>query len=106
MVSARARARAARVVTAITNPLCPSRAVLFDISQLLQTGLDRETLSVLVGLTESGVNPEALAAVIKELRRESAALRADDISVATVPPASAASRMAAEQAAFPNGRSL
>ena len=45
-------------------------------------------------------------AEIKELRRESAALRADDISVATVPPASAASRMAAEQAAFPNGRSL
>ena len=52
----------------------PALAVLFDISQLLQTGLDRETLAVLVGMTESGVNPEALAAVVKELRRESAAL--------------------------------
>ena len=51
-------------------------AVLFDISQLLHTGLDRETLNCLVGLTESGVNPEALAAVVLELRRESAALRA------------------------------
>eukprot|EP00308_Calcidiscus_leptoporus_P011514 CAMPEP_0119377574 /NCGR_PEP_ID=MMETSP1334-20130426/45600_1 /TAXON_ID=127549 /ORGANISM="Calcidiscus leptoporus, Strain RCC1130" /LENGTH=73 /DNA_ID=CAMNT_0007396543 /DNA_START=156 /DNA_END=377 /DNA_ORIENTATION=- len=50
-------------------------AVLFDISQLLETGLDRETLGILVELTESGVNPEALAAVVKELRRESAALR-------------------------------
>ena len=48
--------------------------VLFDISQILQTGLDRETLSVLIGMTETGVNPEALAAVVKELRRESAAL--------------------------------
>ena len=51
-------------------------AVLFDISRLLQTGLDRETLSTLVGLTENGVNPEALATVVKELRRESAQLQA------------------------------
>ena len=50
--------------------------VLFDISQILHTGLDRETLEVLVGLTENGVNPEALATVVKELRREGAALRA------------------------------
>ena len=54
----------------------PAFAVLFDISQLLHTGLDRETLNCLVGLTETGVNPEALAAVVLELRRESAALRA------------------------------
>ena len=51
------------------------RTVLFDISQLLQTGLDRETLAVIVGMTEDGVNPEALAAVVRELRRESAAMR-------------------------------
>ncbi|KAL1523981.1 hypothetical protein AB1Y20_018896 [Prymnesium parvum] len=50
--------------------------VLYDISQLLQTGLDREALSILVDLTETGVNPEALAAVVHELRRESAALHA------------------------------
>ncbi|KAM5533829.1 hypothetical protein V8D89_012492 [Ganoderma adspersum] len=48
---------------------------LFDISQLLNTGLDKETLATCVSLIESGVNPEALAAVIQELRRESAALR-------------------------------
>ena len=65
--------------------------VLYDISQLLQTGLDRETLSVLVGLTESGVNPEALAAVVKELRRESAALTAE----ASLPSQSRASIEAA-----------
>ena len=56
-------------------------AVLFDISQLLQTGLDRKSLETLVGLTECGVNPEALASVVKELRRESAALRAAEEAV-------------------------
>ena len=76
--------------------------VLYDISQLLQTGLDRETLAVLVGLTETGVNPEALAAVVKELRRESAAIAAE----ATLPPmaTSATSRAASEAAAFPPPR--
>ena len=33
-------------------------AALYDLSQLLETGLDRETLAILVGLTEQGVNPE------------------------------------------------
>ena len=65
-------------------------AVLFDISRLLQTGLDREELSTLVGLTENGVNPEALATVVKELRRESAQLQAAESaagrSAAAEPP--------------------
>jgi len=46
---------------------------LYDISQLLNTQLDRETLATCVSMIESGVNPEALATVIKELRRENAA---------------------------------
>ena len=56
--------------------------MLFDISRLLQTGLDRESLSTLVDLTESGVNPEALATVVKELRRESAELQAAEAAAA------------------------
>jgi len=47
---------------------------LYEISTLLETGLDKQTLSILVGLCEAGVNPEALAAAIKELRRESISL--------------------------------
>ena len=47
-----------------------------ELSSLLDTGLDKETLSILVGLVESGVNPEALAAVEQELWREAAALKA------------------------------
>lgn len=36
-------------------------AVLYDMAQLLNTGLDKETLATCVGMIESGVNPEALA---------------------------------------------
>ncbi len=47
--------------------------IVCEISNILGTGLDKETLSILIGLLESGVNPEALAAVVRELRREAAA---------------------------------
>ncbi|KAG7444340.1 uncharacterized protein BT62DRAFT_952101 [Guyanagaster necrorhizus] len=52
--------------------------ILQEISQLLNTRLDRETLTTCVRMIESGVNPEALAAVILELRRESSALNGQD----------------------------
>ncbi|KAI8336464.1 mitotic-spindle organizing gamma-tubulin ring associated-domain-containing protein [Blakeslea trispora] len=42
--------------------------ILTEMASLLNTGLDRETVSLCVSLCERGVNPEALAAVIKELR--------------------------------------
>ncbi|TFK39987.1 mitotic-spindle organizing gamma-tubulin ring associated-domain-containing protein [Crucibulum laeve] len=57
--------------------------ILFEMSQLLNTQLDKETLATCVGMIENGVNPEALAAVIQELRRESVALTAQ--SAATSP---------------------
>jgi len=50
--------------------------VLYEMAQLLNTGLDRQSLSILVSLCEHGVNPEALAAVVKELKREAASIRA------------------------------
>jgi mitotic-spindle organizing protein 1 len=43
---------------------------LQELSNILETGLDRESLSILLELTESGVNPEALAALVKELRKQ------------------------------------
>ncbi|PPQ69474.1 hypothetical protein CVT24_001490, partial [Panaeolus cyanescens] len=46
--------------------------VLHEISQLLNTQLDKSTLAKCIGMIENGVNPEALAAVIQELRREGA----------------------------------
>lgn len=49
---------------------------LLAISNILDTGLDRETLQILAGLCEAGVNPEALALIVKELRREAESLRA------------------------------
>ena len=46
-----------------------------QISDLLNTGLDDESLQICVQLLEAGVNPEALAAIIQELRRETAAIK-------------------------------
>ena len=51
---------------------------LMEISNLMNTGLDSESLAICIKLCEAGVNPEALAAVIKELRRESEVLKNSD----------------------------
>lgn len=42
----------------------------FHMSNILDTGLDRHTLSILIALCEIGFNPEALAAVVKEFRSD------------------------------------
>ncbi|KAB0391303.1 hypothetical protein E2I00_008766, partial [Balaenoptera physalus] len=49
---------------------------LLEISRILNTGLDMETLSICVRLCEQGINPEALSSVIKELRKAAEALKA------------------------------
>ncbi|KAI8913080.1 mitotic-spindle organizing gamma-tubulin ring associated-domain-containing protein [Powellomyces hirtus] len=51
--------------------------ILSEISTLLNTGLDRDTLALCVSLCEAGVNPEALAVVIRELRNEAKNLARD-----------------------------
>ncbi len=50
----------------------PAFSTAFELAQLLDTGLDQETLNILLELLDTGVNPEALATVVKELRREAA----------------------------------
>lgn len=42
---------------------------LLQISKLLSTGLDSESLGLCIRLCELGINPEALATVIKEIRQ-------------------------------------
>ncbi|KAH3830381.1 mitotic-spindle organizing protein 1-like [Dreissena polymorpha] len=51
--------------------------VLMEMSRILNTGLDLETLATVVRLCESGVNPEAIALVFNELRKESSAIKND-----------------------------
>ena len=46
-----------------------------DIYDDDDAGLDMETLAICVRLCEQGANPEALAIIIRELRRESEAIR-------------------------------
>jgi len=50
-------------------------ATLLELSKLLNTGLDADTLALCVRLCERGAHPEALATVVRELRRESQAIR-------------------------------
>ncbi|KAG6943856.1 hypothetical protein JG688_00017397 [Phytophthora aleatoria] len=45
---------------------------VYELSRLLNTGLDRDTLAILMALIQKGVNPEALAAVVKDLRNDAA----------------------------------
>lgn len=56
-------------------------SVLHEMSQILNCGINRETLSILISMIENGANPEALAAVIKEMRKESFSLNNTDIYV-------------------------
>jgi len=49
--------------------------ILYSMSQILNTGLDREALAIVVNLVELGANPEALAATVKELRKESTSMK-------------------------------
>ncbi|RWR75395.1 mitotic-spindle organizing protein 1B [Cinnamomum micranthum f. kanehirae] len=48
-----------------------SLELAFQMSNILVTGLDRHTISILVALCDRGLNPEALAAFVRELRNES-----------------------------------
>ncbi len=50
--------------------------IVHVMANLLGTGLDHQTLSILITLCEHGNNPEALAAVVKELCCKAAALSA------------------------------
>lgn len=42
----------------------------FQMSNILETGLDRHTLSILIALCDMDLNTEALAAIVTELRTE------------------------------------
>ncbi|PSS20535.1 hypothetical protein M430DRAFT_34790 [Amorphotheca resinae ATCC 22711] len=44
--------------------------IFHEISTLLNADLDRQTLSICISLIENGVNPEALASVIRELKKD------------------------------------
>jgi len=60
--------------TAKSNTAKETLDILMEISSLLNTGLDSDTLAICVRLCESGINPEALALVIQELRRAAASV--------------------------------
>ncbi|XP_075249547.1 mitotic-spindle organizing protein 1-like [Convolutriloba macropyga] len=52
--------------------------ILMEMSRLLNTGLDKETLIICTQLLEMGMNPEALASVVTTLRAEAAKIKAEE----------------------------
>ena len=80
-----------------------SLELAFQMSQILDTGLDRHTLSLLMALCDRGANPEALAALVRELSSAApptaaaAAAASFPVSNGTAAPAPATASM------FPSG---
>ncbi|XP_012696131.1 mitotic-spindle organizing protein 1 [Clupea harengus] len=70
----------ASAANANINAVRETMDVLLEISRLLNTGLDMESLSICVRLCEQGINPEALSSVIKELRKASENLKTTENS--------------------------
>jgi Mitotic-spindle organizing gamma-tubulin ring associated len=70
--------------TVLTAPVC------FLLSVSWPQGLDRETLAIVLALCDEGVNPEALAEVMKYLRREATQTQGSDKSAHVAKPRNAA----------------
>lgn len=44
---------------------------LYDLSVLLNSGLDQKTIHIIASMVENGISPVAIATIIKEIRNES-----------------------------------
>ncbi|BAF13661.1 mitotic-spindle organizing protein 1B [Oryza sativa Japonica Group] len=78
-----------------------SLELAFQMSQILDTGLDRHTLSLLMALCDRGANPEALAALVREL---SSAAPPTTAAAAPSPASNATAAPSAKAASlFPSG---
>ena len=82
-----------------------SLELAFQMSQILDTGLDRHTLSLLMALCDRGAIPEALAALVRELSSAApptSAAASSPVSNGAAGPASstgaASSRLASPEA--------
>ena len=49
--------------------------ITHEMSRILDCDVDRETVAVCISLLENGADPESLAVVVKELKREAKRLR-------------------------------
>ncbi|CAD8045032.1 unnamed protein product [Paramecium primaurelia] len=44
--------------------------IIQEMSQILNCGLDRQQLAILISMIDNGVNPEALSLVVNEMKTE------------------------------------
>jgi len=57
-------------VNAAPNDAIQAIQIVEEMSNLLETGLDKETMAICIRLIETGINPTTLAHVILELKKE------------------------------------
>ncbi|KMT14207.1 hypothetical protein BVRB_4g075690 [Beta vulgaris subsp. vulgaris] len=69
--------------TEATRNAKDSLELVFQMSNILDTGLDRHTISLLIALSDLGFNPEALAALVKELPGGTTTTTTSNISSST-----------------------
>jgi hypothetical protein len=62
--------------SADTRDAMEALQVVEDISNLLNIGLDKETLTICIRLIENGINPSTLAHGILDIKRDAARLAA------------------------------
>ena len=46
--------------------------LVYQLSSILNTGLDKEAIAICISLLEDGINPEALALCLKEIKKNKA----------------------------------
>ncbi|KAM7208682.1 Mitotic-spindle organizing gamma-tubulin ring associated domain containing protein [Naviculisporaceae sp. PSN 640] len=66
--------------------------ILHEISTILNCHLDRRTLSICISMIENGVNPEALATAVKELRDKAQQIQIENVAASSTAPAGTGSR--------------
>jgi mitotic-spindle organizing protein 1 len=66
---------AAAAASSAAAPLSTAATVdvVYELARVLDCGLDRRTVQILMALVDAGVYPSALAAVVKELRAQASA---------------------------------
>ncbi|KAK4042280.1 mitotic-spindle organizing protein 1 [Parachaetomium inaequale] len=66
--------------------------ILHEIATILNCHLDRRTLSICISMIENGINPEALANVVKELRKQGQEVQLETAAAAAAAAAPARRR--------------
>ena len=52
---------------------CEVVDLLYQLSGVLNCGIDKQTVAIIVNMVEAGISPVAISSIVKEIRNESLA---------------------------------